>query len=243
MPTATRRRQRRTATLAEIKAAALRQLRQVGPAALSLRAVAAELEMSPGALYRYFDSRDALLTELISDGFADLAAVLTATRDEHAGRDVADALFAVSMAYRRWAVLHPQEFALLYGTPIPDYAAPVDGPTSVASRSVGKVFVPLLVEAWHAGRLRVPDDVDAPAELHTLMTPYAQSIEPDLPPEVATTLLTYWTRLHGPVKLEVFGHLRWLTADAEQVFASMIRVLLSDTGLRPLPAVAGTTSA
>ena len=151
VPTATRRQQRRTATLADIKAAALRQLRDVGPAALSLRAVAAELEMSAGALYRYYDGRDGLLTELITDGFADLAAALTRVRDQHDGDDIADALFAVSMAYRRWAMQHPHEFALLYGTPIPDYAAPVDGPTSMASRSVGQVFIPLLIDGWRAG--------------------------------------------------------------------------------------------
>ena len=241
VPIATRRQQRRTATLADIKAAALRQLRDVGPAALSLRAVAAELEMSAGALYRYYDGRDGLLTELITDGFADLAAALTRVRDQHDGDDIADALFAVSMAYRRWAMQHPHEFALLYGTPIPDYAAPVDGPTSMASRSVGQVFIPLLIDGWRAGRLRVLEDVDGAATLYPLVAPYAASIEPNIPPEVATTILACWTRIHGPVILEVFGHLHWLAKDAEPVYASMIRGVLSDIGLRPLPALAASS--
>ena len=54
---------------AEITEAARRQLAEVGAAALSLRAVARELGMASSALYRYFPSRDDLLTRLIIDGY------------------------------------------------------------------------------------------------------------------------------------------------------------------------------
>src|SRR3954471_4349899 len=54
---------------AEITDAARRQLAEVGAAALSLRAVARELGMASSALYRYFPSRNDLLTRLIIDGY------------------------------------------------------------------------------------------------------------------------------------------------------------------------------
>ncbi len=53
----------------EIKAEARRQLAARGAQQLSLRAVARELGMASSALYRYFPSRDDLLTSLIIDAY------------------------------------------------------------------------------------------------------------------------------------------------------------------------------
>ena len=53
----------------EIKDEARRQLASSGADALSLRAVARELGMVSSALYRYFPSRDDLLTALIMDAY------------------------------------------------------------------------------------------------------------------------------------------------------------------------------
>jgi len=54
----------------EIKAVARRHLAEHGSAALSLRAVAREVGMVSSAVYRYFPSRDDLLTTLIIDAYA-----------------------------------------------------------------------------------------------------------------------------------------------------------------------------
>ncbi len=48
------------------------QLAEVGPAALSVRQIARDLEMASSAVYRYFPSRDALLTALLIQAFDDL---------------------------------------------------------------------------------------------------------------------------------------------------------------------------
>src|SRR5207248_3208991 len=53
----------------EIKAVARRHLAEHGSAALSLRAVAREVGMVSSAVYRYFPSRDELLTALIIDAY------------------------------------------------------------------------------------------------------------------------------------------------------------------------------
>jgi AcrR family transcriptional regulator len=62
----------------EAKQAALGQLEQSGPAGLSVSAIGKELGVSGPALYRYFASRDELLTELIIDAYDDQAQVLRA---------------------------------------------------------------------------------------------------------------------------------------------------------------------
>src|SRR3954452_15064619 len=63
----------------EIKAAARRQLAQHGADALSLRAVARDVGLVSSAVYRYFPSRDDLLTALIIDAYDALGAAAEAT--------------------------------------------------------------------------------------------------------------------------------------------------------------------
>ncbi|MEO3977819.1 TetR/AcrR family transcriptional regulator [Streptomyces sp. CAU 1734] len=231
MPAPTRRDRLRAETLDEIKAVSLRQLREVGAAQLSLRAVATALGMSPAGLYRYFDSRDALLTALITDAFDRLADAVEEARDADPGADVADRLLAALTAYRRWAVAHPQEFGLVYGTPVPGYTAPPDGPTSVATRRVGGAFTPLFAEAWQQGRL-LPSG-EAEAEPDPALARYAAELHPGMPPAAAAAVLGAWTRTHGLVILEAFGHLRWLRHDTAPLAERQIRLLLTEIGLRP----------
>ena len=61
----------RAQTIDDIKRTARRHLATDG-ADLSLRSVARDLGMVSSAVYRYFDSRDALLTALIIDAYDDL---------------------------------------------------------------------------------------------------------------------------------------------------------------------------
>ena len=109
----------------EIKQEARRQLAVEGAQRLSLRAVARELGMASSALYRYFPSRDDLLTALITDAYNALgeqveqaaAAVVPAT-------DTRARWYALCATLRAWAKANPHEYALLYGTPVPGYSAP-----------------------------------------------------------------------------------------------------------------------
>jgi AcrR family transcriptional regulator len=98
----------------EIKDLALRQLAEGGPPALSVNAIAKELGVSGPALYRYVAGRDALLTELIIDAYADLTAALESARPGSAG--LAD-------AYRKWALAQPHRYRLLFAAPLPGYNA------------------------------------------------------------------------------------------------------------------------
>jgi AcrR family transcriptional regulator len=115
-----------------IKDAARRQLATEG-ANLSLRAIARELGMVSSALYRYFASRDELLTALIIDAYNAIGEV-----GERADGTIAERLnltgrwLAVAHAWRDWALANPAEYALIHGSPVPGYAAPRDtvGPAS-----------------------------------------------------------------------------------------------------------------
>src|SRR5580704_5447298 len=103
----------------EIKAVARRQVAELGSAALSLRAVAREVGMVSSAVYRYFPSRDDLLTALIVDAYN--AVGEAAEVAEHSSRDrgVVGRWLNVCQAVRAWALANAHEYALIYGSPVP----------------------------------------------------------------------------------------------------------------------------
>jgi AcrR family transcriptional regulator len=251
-----RRARLRAQTLRELEVAALAEVREHGPVALSLRRVARRMGMSPAGLYRYVDSREDLLTLLITRAYDDLADHLVAAlggrsdaapsgsaaspADEASevrvplvagsDADVADRLRAVALAYRAWSVAHPNEFGLVFGDPIPDYAAPEGGPTVAAMTRVGLGLATPLIEAWHAGRLQLHPALAAP-ELEEPLAPMA-AVGGQLPPAAHALFLLAWGRLHGQVSLEVFGHHHWLfPAGCEALFRADVEAMLADLGV------------
>lgn len=116
-----------------------RQLASVGAAGLSVRAIARELGMVSSAVYRYVSSRDALLTLLLVDAYSDLADAVGQARAETDGGWRAD-VAAIARAIRGWALEHPAEWALLYGTPVPGYHAPAELTTGPGTRVIGMLF-------------------------------------------------------------------------------------------------------
>ena len=102
---------------AAIKEEARRQLAAEGAARLSLRAVARSLGMVSSALYRYFPSRDDLLTALIIDAYDSLGEAAEAANERVADAEPLERWTAVAEAVRLWALEHPHEYALIYGSP------------------------------------------------------------------------------------------------------------------------------
>ena len=110
VPTLTRRERLRADTVAEIKQAALDQLATQGAASLSIRGIARDIGMSPAGLYRYYDSLDTLITELVTDTYTDLASTVETAVDR---RESARARLRAGMhAYRDWSVADPHRFLL-----------------------------------------------------------------------------------------------------------------------------------
>src|ERR1700722_17882255 len=112
---------------AEILAVAGAHVARDGAAAISLRSIARDLGMAPSAIYRYFDGRDALLSALILSAYGALAdEAERAAGEAERETDQAGRWLAVPRAMRLWALEHPHEWGLIFGTPVPGYHAPED---------------------------------------------------------------------------------------------------------------------
>ncbi|WP_370665792.1 TetR/AcrR family transcriptional regulator [Streptomyces sp. IBSBF 2507] len=211
---------------AAIKTEARAQLAAEGAAKLSLRAVARELGMASSALYRYFPSRDDLLTALIIDAYDSLGGAAEAARDSAAGLGPVRRWTVVCEAVRVWALAHPHEYALIYGSPVPGYTAPED--TIPAAARVGEVLIGIMREAHRGTGLAKPV---LPAELRPEARRMAADLAPDLPPETVTAMVACWAELFGLVGFEVFGQFNRVVEDRETFFRHAADRLAHSVGL------------
>ncbi len=219
---------------AEILAVARDHLARDGAAALSLRSIARDLQMAPSALYRYFDGRDALLSALIFSAYTALADeaehaadAARRSRGSEGGRWP-----AVPRALRAWALAHPHEWGLVFGTPVPGYEAPQA--TVEPYARVAAAMVRPLVEAEAAGRLQPGRPLRvAPPELRAAVAPVADDLLPSLPPELVVRAIEAWTTIIGLISLEVFGHWRNTVLDPGLLFDATLRDLGEGLGLTP----------
>lgn len=219
----------RALVLADIVAEARRQLTSEGAAALSVRAVARELGMASSAMYRYVASRDELLTLLIVEAYDALGA-----QAETAASTTADLLVRwreVCQAVRSWALEHPQEYALIYGSPVPGYHAP--STTVEPASRVTSVLTGLLLEAHRAGRLRAARVETLSPSLDADMGRLTRTAAPQVPPATVAMGLVAWALLFGQISFEVFGRLDDVVQDAEALFDHAVTATADLVGLTP----------
>jgi AcrR family transcriptional regulator len=206
----------------EIIEAARAELVSGGPAGLSLRAVARRLGMVPSALYRYFPNRDALLTALIIDAYTEVGRAAEAA-DSEAGPDPGRRWRAITTAVRRWAHAHPQEWALVYGSPVPGYRAPQD--TVDASLVVTRVIAGVIAAAFPAGSPPPAWLPPAPRGMARVLQPVEAALLPGRPPALAAGALVAWTQVIGMVSLELFGHFVGATTDFDLAYDYAMRIV------------------
>jgi AcrR family transcriptional regulator len=234
----------------EIKEEARRQVAAGGAQQLSLRAVARELGMVSSALYRYYPSRDELLTALIIDAYDSLGAAAEAAVAgagvavaEGGTASVRERWRAGCRAVRDWAKARPHEYALIYGSPVPGYEAP---PQTVAPASRIPVLIGgLLAEAWKdqpAGNQAEPDRPGGrgggvlaalPGRLAEQAEIVAAAIAPGVPLPVIANALIAWTQLFGMISFELFGQLVGSADPADDFFDYAVEQMAD---LIPLPA-------
>ncbi len=154
--TSDRRNKTHAATRQEIISVAWKQIAENGASAISLRAIAREMEMTAPALYRYFPDRDALVTDLIVEAFTSLGEALLAARESVPASDHARRLAATGIAYREWALAYPQRYELIFGTPIAGYQAPSEVTMPAAAQSLN-VLIMVLDDAIQDGKLPIPE--------------------------------------------------------------------------------------
>ncbi|MEV0262564.1 TetR/AcrR family transcriptional regulator [Streptomyces sp. NPDC050617] len=197
----------------EIKECAWRQMAEAGTSALSFNAVAKQMGMTGPALYRYFASRDDLITELIRDAYRSLADTVQAAVE--AGPDPV----ALAHAMRAWALADPQRYFLVFGTPVPGYHAPGEI-TQIADE-----VMTCMLAAFAA----LPESGPAtPFETH--LESHREWAEGHASPAALRRVLAFWTRLHGAVSLELAGHFTGMGFDPALLFAAELDDLLGGEG-------------
>jgi AcrR family transcriptional regulator len=220
----------RAEMIEEIKAVARRQIAADG-ASLSLRAVARDMEMVSSAIYRYFASRDELLTALIVDAYNSLGEA--AENADAAVEDRADVLgrwLAVARALRDWARSRPHEYALIYGSPVPGYAAPQDtvGPSTRPVIVLGGI----LTDARTAGLLPDEDPDAVPAVLLAEIRQIADLVGAKVSEAVMARALIAWTELFGALNFELFGRFNNTIDELDAWFDHQARAMATFIGLR-----------
>ncbi len=218
-PLPNRRDRVRAATQSELTSAARELLREGGTETVTVRAIAARLGMTAPAIYRYFDSREALLNALVDELYDELADHLYAARHAHAGALLRDRFYAQARAYREWALAHIPEFGLLFGAPIPGVGkGHALEPEDERGHRFGLVWLELFIELAGMDRPvpRWPRPISA--SLRTQMDAYLARIGQSVDLDTALLYLSCWERLYGAVCTEAFGHLGFALDDGEELF-------------------------
>ena len=229
----------------EITDIARARLAAEGAAALSLRAVARDMGMVSSAVYRYFGSRDELLTALIIDGYNAIGEAVenadaACRRGDYSGR-----WLAACRAARGWAIAHPHEYALIYGSPVPGYQAPADTIGPAARSAV--VFGRLVSDAHAAGQFtsspafpatpspaspaapplaaQATASVQPAPGLHAMPGSLAEdasrlrdTVLPGVPGDMVIGALTAWAGVFGVISFEVFGQFNNVVTDTAGYF-------------------------
>lgn len=220
----TRRERLRLGTVVDIKAAAWADMEATGSTDCSLRGVARRMGMAPSAIYRYFASRDELLTALIIDSFEDLTLVLRRAYEatQKAGPPAGEAFVSVASAYRQWALDHRLAYQLIFGNPVGGYAGTTQ--TTEASMRSTAVLLDVMADLVSAGRL----DVDRVAgalteESRERFDSWAETLPPVFSAPALAAAMTCYAALHGALALETNGHLPPVLRASEEVFTTLMR--------------------
>lgn len=208
----------------EIADVARRHLGESGAAGLSLRAVARELGMASSAVYRYFPSRDDLLTTLIIDAYDAVGAAAEAAA---VGPDLLDRWRAACQAVRAWALAHPHEWALVYGSPVPGYAAPQATTTSAAR--VPAVLIGIVGDGLAAGVVTDPGDSTDGVLRPGLTAEFGLPVGPEA--SLGSRAVFVWSGLIGAISCELFGQFVNVVDDLDGWFADTVDRFAAHMGL------------
>jgi AcrR family transcriptional regulator len=225
-----RRKRLHEATREEIKEVAWQQIAKDGAAALSLRSIAKQLDLTSPALYHYYPNRDALVNDLVEDAFHFLASSVEQARDSLPPEDHAKRFLAIGAAYSDWAHAYPQRYVLIFGAPIPNYQPSMDSILPAANRALG-VLVNVIGEAWRADKIHLPPYYqELTPLLRTQLEESKRKAGLDYPVQVLYLALIAWCRIHGIVSLELRQQFPPM-ADAAEIFQLEAMAFLKQIGM------------
>jgi AcrR family transcriptional regulator len=199
----------RAEMLTQIKGNARLLLRAGGARAVSLRAIAREIGVTPPAIYRYYPNLQALIDALREDILGELVTRIQFVRDQHRQDCAAIRIGEMARAFRRWALDHPGEFWLALG---PDSA----GPAEVAGAS----GLPVI-------------------QFPRLIAVFADEFVRLWPRAAILSFASAWARLYGLVAMEISGQVPWPRAMTDALFEAEIAELFDWQVPRGIGAVRG----
>jgi AcrR family transcriptional regulator len=214
--------------LEQIKAEALAQLAAEGAPALSLRQIARELGLVSSGLYRYFASRDELLTALIVDAYADLAQAVEVADTGLEPHEYRRRWLLRCLALRAWARSEPARYLLIYGSPVPGYQAPAD--TIAPAGAVILALLRVLAEAGAAGVLAERSSPDDPVLVDQLLA-MGEVLALDLSVGTLARAMGALGEVFGLLALELGGHLVGGFEPADNLFGHSLDELADRIGL------------
>ena len=200
----------------QILANARAQLAEVGPGELSVRQIARELGMASSAVYRYFPSRDHLITALLIQCYDESGAAVEVADAGVPRAQLHKRWVAASAALRDWALANRHEYALLYGSPVPGYTAPRD--TVPAAARVGVVLGRILGDAARAGELPEGNGERDAALVSDETAAVLGGEHASLDETVRVRGLLAWSSLFGTISFELFGHFVGSVEDGDRYF-------------------------
>jgi AcrR family transcriptional regulator len=199
-----------------IKETAWQQIAESGATALSLRAIARQLDITAPAIYNYFPSRDDLVTALIIDAYTSFGDSQIAARDSVPADDHVGRLLATGVAYRQWAIDYPQRYQLIFGTPIPGYVAPMDQVFPSAARSLGALVS--VVERLRRARLLRTAGFPEVNHDYKLTFEAWKAYGGDADVLSLSVAVLIWARVHGLVSLEIAGNIPPFGANGDALY-------------------------
>lgn len=219
----------RTATVAEIKRLAWEQVAEGGALGVSLRAIARSMGMASSALYRYFGGYEELLSELICDGFTSLADTLEAAEAGlPEGTSTAERWHILGHAYRRWALAHATEYALIFSKSQEDVAEP----TKAEHNRAMAVLFRCMIFGLASGDLDPANLLPLPPGLESQLAEWQAHLGLPLRPADLAGCLFAWTQIHGAISLELFNQLPPMLFPADALFDQHLNSVLRVLGRR-----------
>lgn len=233
-----------SATGLRIRQTARQLLVEHGGEAVTLRAIARALGITAPALYRYYRSHADLVEHLRRDIVEELTAELTQDLAALPAHDGLAQFFATCRGFRRWALAHPREFALVFATPPAAPPSPMEG----ATEQFGEVFIASVGRVLASHELAGIDDELVPTVLREDVAGFRDALlerlaltEPDardvlerrLTLGLAYLVVQFWSRIYGHVALEVFGHFPMVVSHPDALFNAQLADIAREVGLGP----------
>ena len=138
---------------------------------------------------------------------------------------------------RAWAIEHPHEYALVYGSPVAGYAAPQDtiGPASRVTLALAAV----VADAAAGSALHSPFTPQGAPALSKRAAAEASRVGsialPEVPADAVVRALTAWTQLFGFVSFDLFGHLVGVIEDRDALFDQSVTDMAAFIGIPSVP--------